>query len=114
MSVGEWHESKMDDPVYRANIRYGITFILGMTPIFWTFCLGYGSIYCIIEALRTTYGPRIGNDGMASAAILLPAAGLLCFKTFWMILRKSLKAALCLAAVTNISFFAVTVRLISR
>ncbi len=114
MSIAEWHTSKMDDPVYRANIRYGIMFILGITPSYWTFCLGWGSVYCIMEALRTTYGPRIGNDGMASAAILLPAAGLLCFKTFQMIIRKSLKAALCLAAVTNMFFFAVAVWLLSR
>lgn len=104
----------MDDPVYRANIRYGIMFILGMTPLIWTMFLGYGSAYCVIEALRTDYGPRIGNDGMASAFILLPAAAILSFKGFWILLRKSLIIALWLAAVTNFSFYATGIWLLSR
>ena len=114
MSIAEWHKSKMENPVYRSNIRSGIAQIVALTPLLWTFCLGFGSIYCIMGTLRTDYGPRIGNDGVAFGIVLLPAVALLCFKAFWVILRKSPKATLRLAAVTNISFFATTVWLVSR
>lgn len=109
MSLAEWHQSKLENPIYRSNIRSGIKFLLDLTPLLWTFCLGWGSVYCVTETLRIDYSPRIGNDGIVSGLLLLPAAGLLCFKAFWMILRKSVKAALYLAAVTHFSFFTLTI-----
>ena len=109
MSTAEWHKSKMENPVYRPNIRYGIVFVLGMTPLIWTMVLGYGSAYCVIKALRTGYGPRIGNDGMASGIVLLPAAAILSFRGFWILFRKSRRAALWVAAVTNLSFVAAAI-----
>jgi len=109
MSIAEWHKSKLENPFYRSNIRYVTAYTLGMTPLIWTMFLGYGSTLCVTESLRHDYGPRIGNDSMACAFVLLPAAALLCFRSFWILARKSMKVMFWVSVATNILFVVATI-----
>lgn len=114
MSIAEWHKSKMENPVYESGYCQVILYNLFLMPFLWAFCLGWGSVFYITEVLRANYGPDVGNKGILSSLILIPAAAVLCFKVFFMIFRKSSKIALRLATVTTISFLTAVVWLVSR